>query len=215
VARPVDLERRREIALQALEVLRSQGLQQATMSGLAKALGLKRPTLYFYFPSIPDLFLALVDIHREEEVAWVAKRMQGQSHPIDALLTFLRAEHEFVSERGLDDFMLLMASFWATGSPDDRSRFRKRVLRDLLPARQLFTALLQQGMAQGQIRAVDAEGLIDTVFCLQDGILVQGGLRDLDTERVFTMFETLLEPLRIPAEAPADGDPSVGEAQAV
>ena len=93
MARPVDLERRREIALQALEVLRTQGLQQATMSGLAKALGLKRPTLYFYFPSIPDLFLALVEIHREEEVAWVAERLAGKTHPIDAMLAFLRAEH--------------------------------------------------------------------------------------------------------------------------
>jgi len=199
VARPVDLERRREIALQALEVLRTQGLQQATMSGLAKALGLKRPTLYFYFPSIPDLFLALVEIHREEEVAWVAERLAGKTHPIDAMLAFLRAEHDFVRERGLDDFMLLMASFWATGSPDDRARFRKRVLRDLLPARQLFTALLMQGVAEGRIRPIDAEGLVDVVFCLQDGILVQGGLRDLDADRVFSTFESLLLPLRIDA----------------
>lgn len=201
MARPVDLDKRREIALQALEVLREHGLQQATMSGLAKALGLKRPTLYFYFPSIPDLFLALVDIHREEEVQWVAERLQGHDHPIDAMLAFLRAEHDFVVEKGLDDFMLLMASFWASGSEDDRLRFRKRVLKDLLPARQLFTALLHAGMAQGRIRDCDAEGLVDMMFCLQDGILVQGGLRDLETERVFSVLASMLEPLRIEASA--------------
>lgn len=197
MARPVDLERRREIALSALDILRAQGLQQATMSGLAKALGLKRPTLYFYFPSIPDLFLALVDIHREQEVEFVAARLQGHEHPIDAMFAFLRAEHDFVVEKGLDDFMLLMASFWASGSGDDRERFRQRVLQDLLPARQLFTALLMQGMATGQIAPCDAEALVDMVFCLQDGILVQGGLRDLDAERVFKLMEGLLEPLRL------------------
>lgn len=201
MARPVDLAKRREIALKSLEILRDQGLQQATMSGLAKALGLKRPTLYFYFPSIPDLFLALVEIHREEEVGFVAERLAGKEHPIDMMLAFLRAEHAFVVEKGLDDFMLLMASFWASGGEIDRERFRQRVLRDLLPARELFTAMLLQGMAAGKVRECDAEGLVDVIFCLQDGVLVQGGVRDLDAEGVFQTFEALLAPLRIEPDA--------------
>jgi AcrR family transcriptional regulator len=198
VARPVDKVKRRELALAALEVLRTQGLQQATMSGLAKALGLKRPTLYFYFPGIPDLFAALFEILREDELAFVAERMKGIAHPLDALSTFLRAEHAFVKERGLDDIVLLMAAFWASGSDADRARFRGLVLDDLLPARSLFVALLQHGIGQGTIGPCDPEALVDLIFALQDGILVQGGLRDIDAERVFELVETrLLGPLRL------------------
>ena len=199
VARPVDHERRREIAVQALQVLREQGLQQATMSGLANSLGLKRPTLYFYFPSIGDLFLTLLEIHREEEVAYVANRMQSFGHPIDVLLSFLRAEREFIVDKGLDDLMLMMASFWASGSEEDREKFRARVLKDLLPARQIFTALLEQGQAAGFIADCDSEGIVDLIFCIQDGLLVQAGIRELDAERVFAAIQALLEPLRINA----------------
>ena len=197
MARPVDKVKRRELALAALEVLRTEGLQQATMSGLAKALGLKRPTLYFYFPGIPDLFAALFEILRDDELAFVAERMRGIAHPLDALSTFLRAEHAFVKERGLDDVILLMASFWASGSDADRARFRALVLKDLLPARMLFVTLLEQGMAQGTIAKCDSEALVDMVFALQDGILVQGGLRDIDAEGVFRLVEEqILAPLR-------------------
>lgn len=197
MARPVDKAKRRELALAALEVLRTEGLQQATMSGLAKALGLKRPTLYFYFPGIPDLFAALFEILRDDELSFVAEHMRGISHPLDALSTFLRAEHAFVKERGLDDVILLMASFWASGSDADRSRFRALVLKDLLPARTLFVTLLEQGIQQGTIAPCNSEALVDMVFALQDGILVQGGLRDIDAEGVFRLVEQqVLGPLR-------------------
>jgi len=194
----MDMVKRRELALAALEVLREQGLQQATMSGLAKALDIKRPTLYFYFPSIPDLFVALVEILREDELAWVAERMQGHAHPIDALAVFLRAEHAFVVERGLDDVMLLMTSFWASGSREHRDRFRGLVLKDLLPAREMFIGLLKLGIASKQVRECNVEAVVDLIFAIQDGILVQGGVRELDVEPVFTLVEdTVLAPLRV------------------
>lgn len=199
MARPVDQERRREIAVAALDVLRTQGLQQATMSGLAKALGLKRPTLYFYFPSIPDLFVALFEILREEEVAFVASRMAGVADPIDALRAYLRAEYDFMTSRGLDDVMLLMASFWASGSDDHRARFRELVLKDLKPVRGMFVALLEHGVKTGALHPFDAESLVDTIMALQDGLLVQGGVRDdLDVERIHAFIVAhLLEPLRV------------------
>ncbi|MFK7928451.1 MAG: TetR/AcrR family transcriptional regulator [Myxococcota bacterium] len=200
MSRPMDMEKRRELALSALEVLREHGLQQATMSGIAKALEIKRPTLYFYFPSIPDLFVALVEILREDELAWVAERMQGHAHPIDALGVFLRAEHAFVVERGLDDVMLLMTSFWASGSREHRERFRSLVLKDLLPARSMFIGLLQHGIASNLVHPCDVEAVVDLIFSIQDGILVQGGVRDLDVEPLFALVEdTVLAPLKVNA----------------
>lgn len=198
MARPMDMAKRRELALQSLDVLREHGLQQATMSGIAKALGLKRPTLYFYFSSIPDLFDALFEILRADEMRYVAERMQGHAHPLDALIVFLKAEHAFVVEHGLQDVMLLMASFWSSGSQEHRERFRGLVLRDLLPARSMFIALLQQGIAAGQIADCDVEAVVDLIFALQDGILVQGGVRDLNVEPVFALVEErILSPLRL------------------
>jgi AcrR family transcriptional regulator len=197
VPRPTDHEKRKEIALAALDVVRREGIQQVTMASLAQALGLKRPTLYFYFPSIPHIFAALFEILREDELTFVGGRLAGAGHPLDALMIYLRAEHAFAAQRGLDDVTVLMASFWASGNAEDRERFRALILKDLVPARALFVALLQQGIAQGRVAPCDPDALVDMVFALQDGLLLQQTLRQLDAEPVFCLIEShLLAPLR-------------------
>ena len=50
-----DLARRAELATAAFEVLRARGMQ-TSMRELADALGVKRPTLYFYFPDLAAVF---------------------------------------------------------------------------------------------------------------------------------------------------------------
>ena len=50
-----DLARRAELAHAAFEVLRARGMQ-TSMRELAEALGIKRPTLYFYFPDLGVVF---------------------------------------------------------------------------------------------------------------------------------------------------------------
>ena len=55
-----DLARRAELARAAFEVLRTRGMQ-TSMRELADALGVKRPTLYFYFPDLGAVFETVLD----------------------------------------------------------------------------------------------------------------------------------------------------------
>src|SRR5215468_7998739 len=55
-----DQERRTALAAAAFEVLRARGMQ-TSMRELAEALGLKRPTLYFYFPDLGAVFESVLD----------------------------------------------------------------------------------------------------------------------------------------------------------
>src|SRR5687768_11359078 len=50
MARPADPEKRLELARKAVEILSTSGLDMP-MSQLADALGVKRPTLLYHFPS--------------------------------------------------------------------------------------------------------------------------------------------------------------------
>ncbi len=54
--RTPDMKRRAEIAARAFEVLRERGLQRTGMADVATALGMKRPTLYWYFRDLGQLF---------------------------------------------------------------------------------------------------------------------------------------------------------------
>ena len=60
MARTPDLARRAELARAAFEVLRTRGVQ-TSMRELADALGVKRPTLYFYFPDLGAVFESVLD----------------------------------------------------------------------------------------------------------------------------------------------------------
>src|SRR6185369_10047626 len=93
-----DLARRSELARAAFEVLRARGMQ-TSMRELADALGVKRPTLYFYFPDLGAVFESVLDQMYGELGEFVMARMNGVAHPLDRLRTVVQATLEFHRER--------------------------------------------------------------------------------------------------------------------
>src|SRR5215813_9209603 len=93
-----DLARRAELARAAFEILRARGVQ-ISMRELADALGVKRPTLYFYFPDLGAVFdAALEPLYRALAEAVLA-RIQDQTHPIDRLRAAIDATLAFHHEQ--------------------------------------------------------------------------------------------------------------------
>src|SRR3569833_2554951 len=79
-----DLARRQELAASAFEVLRSRGMQ-TSMRELADALGVKRPTLYFYFPDVGAVFETVLDQTYAALTELVLARVRNLDHPLDRL----------------------------------------------------------------------------------------------------------------------------------
>ena len=93
-----DLERRQQLARQAFDVLRTRGMQ-TSMRELADAIGVKRPTLYFYFPDLGAVFESVLDqMYREITTEITTKAMQ-EAHPLDRLRAVVDATLAFHRER--------------------------------------------------------------------------------------------------------------------
>lgn len=60
MARTVDHKKREEIAQAAFALIRAQGVQSTSMTDIARALGMKRPTLYWYFKDLAAIFEAVL-----------------------------------------------------------------------------------------------------------------------------------------------------------
>lgn len=88
--RTVDLEDKRELLLDACErAFCRLGYARTTMSALAEEAGVSRPTVYSYFRSKDDVFLALADRVRRE---FLALQEQAVSEsPMDTIKTALRS----------------------------------------------------------------------------------------------------------------------------
>ena len=197
MSRPVDHEKRREIVERAFEVVLERGVAKTTMSHIAEALGMKRPTLYWYFADVDTLFEAMVEQLEGRLLDQVVAAMAAEQHPIDQLLAMLTTVTAFYEqERAVVEGLVRL---WSS-RPEASSLLIARDERQ----RQFLTALVQQGIDAGLVRPCDAAGLVHTVSTLVDGSVLRTVLVGMSPQPMIDFAaEHLLEPLRI---TPSDGN---------
>src|SRR5260370_11119394 len=93
-----DLARRAELARAAFDVIHARGVQ-TSMRELADALGVKRPTLYFYFPDLGAVFETVLDQMYQSLGELVVARMHKVAHPLDRLRVVVDATIAFHRDR--------------------------------------------------------------------------------------------------------------------
>ncbi|HVY61497.1 MAG TPA: TetR/AcrR family transcriptional regulator [Planctomycetota bacterium] len=201
MSRTVDIQRRAEIAAKAFEVLRRRGLHGTSMAEIAAALGMKRPTLYWYFKDLGQLFDAVLVEALERASRHIAERvLAAPRHPLDLLEAFLRAVHEF--HEGSRGFVVAMLQLWAAGTPGDAERVLARSRAQADAWRSLAVGAVEAGIAAGQVAPCDAHGLVDTVRGIADGLVVRAAVEPSfdGSKTVDFVRERLLEPLRLAPE---------------
>lgn len=189
-----DLARRVELARAACEVARTRGTQ-TSMRELADALGVKRPTLYFYFPDLSAVFDAVLEPLAHALAEAVVARVRDPAHPIDRLRAAIDAALAFDRER--PQLIAGLLQLWAIAGRDragalDRERRGVRVARDALIAE------LRGGIARGEVRPCDPERVVDLALALVSGALVQHALGIAHSEHLGDeLARRVLEPLRV------------------
>jgi AcrR family transcriptional regulator len=206
MARKLDIVRRAELAAKAVQVLRARGVAGTTMSHLAGALGIKRPTLYFYFRDLGGVFDVVFEDTQRRYLEHVAQRMIGVEHPIEQLSALARATAEF--HHGQRDLVVLLFQLWAVGGTDpERVVARGRELFE--PTRQMLIARLAAGLAAGTVAPCDPARVVDLVQATLDGAMVaQVSRRASPGPIVEEMIARVLEPLVLRPRARASRAPA-------
>jgi TetR/AcrR family transcriptional regulator len=196
MARTADIGRRREIARKAFEVMKSRGVHKTTMSDIAAALEMKRPTLYWYFKDLGEIFEAVVAETDHELKRHVLARLAGVTHPIDTLAALVEATIEFYA--GRRDQVMVLFQLWAVTGEVAPERIAQRARDFIQPVRDELCARLDQGMADGLVAPCDPATVVDLAFALIDGAHVQQVTRDADPARMLAgLRKHVLEPLRL------------------
>jgi AcrR family transcriptional regulator len=194
MARPPDLARRAQLASRAFDVIRARGATRTTMSDLAAGLGLKRPTLYFYFKDLGAVFEAVLEETQRLYAAHVGARVAGIAHPIDLLGAVMRATLDF--HQGRRERIVLLFQLWSVGGNDpERVIAKNRELID--PLRALIVRQIEAGVASGQVGPCDPARLVDLALAVLDGALVHEVIRSASALPIVDDFERrVLAPLR-------------------
>jgi AcrR family transcriptional regulator len=194
VPRRPDLARRAELARAAFEVLRARGVQ-TNMRELADALGVKRPTLYFYFPDLGAVFESVLDETYSALGEYVVARARHHAHPLDRLRAVVDATIAFHRER--PQLIGALFQLWSIGGRDMASLI-DRERRVVVAARDALVADLRAGVARREVRACDPERVVDLVLAVVDGVLVHHVLGIARADAVIEeLADRVIGPLRV------------------
>ena len=176
-----------------IEVLRTRGVH-TSMRELADALGVKRPTLYFYFPDLGAVFESVLDQTYEALAQVVLARAQRFAHPLDRLRAVVDATIAFHRER--PQLIGGLFQLWAVGGRDFASVLdRERQI--VVAARDALVADLRAGIARREVKPCDPERTVDLVLAVVDGVLVHHVLGIARPDGVIEeLAERIIEPLR-------------------
>jgi AcrR family transcriptional regulator len=157
--------RRAQILEAALQCFAEKGYHAATMDDLVRASGLSKGSLYWHFASKEDVFLALFDGFEEVVFqAWDAV-LSGSGSTLGQLRRLAAVTSEIFSSQG----PLLAAWLEFFAHPKARARLGQTYAR----SRERLGVIFRAGIARGELRDLDPEGMAATATAAFEGMLLQ------------------------------------------
>ena len=157
--------RRAQILEAALRCFSEGGYHATSMDDLVAASGLSKGSLYWHFESKEDVFLALFDAFVEDYFAGWTALDDGQRNPLE----IIGAGGELLIQGLEADRSMMRAWIEFLAHPAAQERFAVAYRR----SRQTLVALLERGMARGEIRAVSAPEVAAALIAASEGVLLQ------------------------------------------
>jgi len=164
--REAEKEQRRESILDAATTLfATRGLENVTFGDVAKATGLSRPLIYFYFPDRESLFFEAVARSEQALQSRFVTAAKPHLHGREQITAIGRAYLEFLSEK--PSCFQLMAAYGAkkkaAGGADHPMEARIEELHTRTMA--MLTETLARGQKEGVLRK-DLGELLQVAVCL-------------------------------------------------
>ena len=169
----VDKAKKREAILKAAMVVFSRdGYHQAKMEEIAKEAEIGKGTVYEYFRSKTDLFLALHEHMVSQLKGFYLKELAEVRAPDLLLERFIKVAFE--TFRLWEPFFLIFFDFWSHGGRGEHQQlFQTRLRQAYSLSREEVAAIISAGVAAGSFRAVDPLLTAAGILACLDGLVVQ------------------------------------------
>jgi AcrR family transcriptional regulator len=165
--------RRQDLVDAAWRVIARKGYRDLTVDDVCAEAGVSKGAFYGYFTRKQDLLVALL----EEDAAALATLLEGAGGagaggPAgEQLRRFARA----MLERAADPARVqLRADLWAVAPTEPE--VRQRLATTVAAQRRWLRAIVEGGIAAGELAPVPANALASLLLALTDGLVLHGGL---------------------------------------
>ncbi len=173
------VERRQQILAAAMNCFMAKGYHRATMDDIVAESGLSKGTLYWYFKSKKELFLALVMSIMDELGAGWQTLLNDPERSATEKLRVIAAEFR-VELNEMATFFGIMMEAWALTRHDlDVEELVKNMYE---PYTAVMTQLIAEGVVNGEFKAESAQSTAEVILILYDGLTLAKGLEVIDTD---------------------------------
>ena len=169
----VDKNKKRTDILQAaMRIFARAGYHRAKMESIAAEARIGKGTVYEYFRSKTDLFLALHQHMLGELKAFYRKELEGISQPALILERFIAAA--FQTFHLCEPFSLVFFDFWAEGGRGEQQNLLKTRLRNAYETSRIdVAAMIASGVKDGTFHCANPLLTAARLMATLDGLLLQ------------------------------------------
>ncbi len=165
-----DPEKDRRILCAATQVFSEQGFSAAETQAVADLAGVGKGTVYRYYGSKEELFLAVADAGMKQLERHVLATLEGEEETIRAIRGCGLAYAAFFQENPqLVEILIQERATFRGSIPDTHLVYRQK-------NRGVFEALLRRGVAEGTLRDLDVTEATNAFANLLYGTIVCGCL---------------------------------------
>lgn len=189
----VDKEAKRsEIVRYAADVFSRTGYHETKMQDIATAADIGKGTIYEYFRTKEELFLAVYDAWMSEYEAMIRQRVDAAEDALSKVDAIRDSAVEFYQSRAVQAPLLL--EFWAHALRTDNPAFLERINRTRTFLRTMGADLAQQLVDAGWFVNIDAASFALLETGISDGIFLAWVLegRSFPLEKAYTFRQSLI-----------------------
>lgn len=158
--------RTQQILEAARQVFAERGFHGTRMSDIAQAIGVSQGTMYHYFRSKDELFLAVLNVWNEQIGSIVQQLPNSDVSIVDKFWMVNQLAVSFF-ETG-EDLLPVLVEYWAytLRNPEAAASFQEF----FVVMQQSFKDILQEGIEAGEFKPVDVEVVSVLPLIILDGI---------------------------------------------
>ncbi len=165
-------EKRNHILEAAIKVFAKLGLPNAKMMHIAEAAGIGKGTIYEYFKSKEELFIAAFHTFIEQAGDTIQKKVSKVDDPIDKLHAYFDAWTEFMDSDILE-FADIMLDIWASGLRLHEGKDKFHIADMYRVYRIQITEILDDGIRKGKFKPVNTTITSSIIIGTLDGLMIQ------------------------------------------
>ena len=155
-----------------MQVFAREGYHRAKMESVAEEAKIGKGTVYEYFRSKTDLFIALHDHMLAELKSFYMKELSEIREPTLMLERFI--EVAFQTFRLWEPFFLVFFDFWAEGGRGPQQALLQTQMREAYAgSREDVAAIIASGVQAGSFRQVDPSLTAASILASLDGLVLQ------------------------------------------